>query len=80
MVGGQPKCVPCVIDLPDGWSLQADEMDACAHRENTRIIRSLLTGPCQVMCFSATYTADSVKDIEINVFKVGRCWSCKCNS
>ena len=52
-------------------------MDACAHRENTRIIRSLLTGPCQVMCFSATYTADSVKDIEINVFKVGRCWSCK---
>jgi len=48
---------------------EADEMDARGHRDDTRSLRKALPDACQVLCFSATYTDEVVKDIETSVFK-----------
>ena len=48
---------------------EADEMDARGHRDDTRSLRKALPDPCQVLCFSATYTDEVCKDIEVSVFK-----------
>ena len=47
---------------------EADEMDARGHRDDTRSLRKALPDACQVMCFSATYTDEVVRDIETSVF------------
>mmetsp|Transcript_9332 Transcript_9332/g.12932 ORF Transcript_9332/g.12932 Transcript_9332/m.12932 type:complete len:516 (+) Transcript_9332:74-1621(+) len=48
---------------------EADEMESLGHRDDTRSLRRLLPDDCQVLCFSATYTAEVVHDIERTVFK-----------
>ncbi|KAJ1450828.1 P-loop containing nucleoside triphosphate hydrolase protein [Pelagophyceae sp. CCMP2097] len=48
---------------------EADEMDARGHRDDTRALRKALPEDVQVLCFSATYTDDVVRDIEASVFK-----------
>mmetsp|Transcript_14536 Transcript_14536/g.43404 ORF Transcript_14536/g.43404 Transcript_14536/m.43404 type:complete len:534 (+) Transcript_14536:309-1910(+) len=47
---------------------EADEMDAKGHRDDTRTIRRALPDSAQVLCFSATYTAEICRDIEASVF------------
>ena len=48
---------------------EADEMDMRGHRDDTRSLRKALPDPCQVLCFSATYTDEVCRDIEASVFK-----------